>query len=480
MTTRPTVRHPAPHRHLQWLVRLLLLALGVLLGASPSARTAAAQEPPAGAEAAPAQIDEAAWSELQDWVSQLRGLPLLRPVPLVQLDPEAFRAREAAIYRAYLDPADLERTQQLLVGLGLLDPDDDLASIMVDLYSALPIGFYDTLDGTVYARASADPNGPLERVILAHEFTHALQDQHFNILRLYQQAEPNADRDQALSALVEGDALIVQEMYAATTQPDSPEEQVVQAQVYQEALQQVYVEARRALPFPLEALPQPVIQQVYTPYLDGPGFIHRVVGTPALTTFGAYGPAVERLFRRPPQSTAEILHPEKYLRGWQPARVDLPDLTGVLGDDWRLLRRQVVGELDHRSLLGRDLPAYAADEAAAGWAGNRAVALVDGAGQVATVSATRWDDADAAATWGTAFAAAIAARYGDDVTLVWAEQGRQIWEAPDQAILLDVQDNLSLTVQAPAIAQVEALADAALAAPPGAPSVTPQTTQPLP
>jgi hypothetical protein len=362
----------------------------------------------------------------------------------------------------------------------LLDPDDDLASIMVDLYSALPIGFYDTLDGTVYARASADPNGPLERVILAHEFTHALQDQHFNILRLYQQAEPNADRDQALSALVEGDALIVQEMYAATTQPDSPQEQMVQAQVYQEALQQVYVEARRALPFPLEALPQPVIQQVYTPYLDGPGFIHRVVGTPALTTFGAYGPAVERLFRRPPQSTAEILHPEKYLRGWQPARVDLPDLTGVLGDDWRLLRRQVVGELDHRSLLGRDLPAYAADEAAAGWAGNRAVALVDGTGQVATVSATRWDEADAADTWGTAFAAAIAARYGDDVTLVWAEQGRQIWEAPDQAILLDVQDNLSLTIQAPAIAQVETLADAALAAPPGAPSVTPQTTQPLP
>jgi hypothetical protein len=441
---------------------LLALALTTLV-ASPGAATAARQEPPTEDAAEPAVMDEASWQELQDWVSQLRGLPLLRPVPLVQLEPDAFRARQAEIYRAYLDPADLERTQQLLVGLGLLDPDDDLARIVVDLYSVLPIGYYDPLDGTVYARATADPNGPLERVILAHEFAHALQDQHFGVLRLYRQGPPNADREQAINALVEGDALIVQQMYAATTQPDSPEEQLVQAQVYQQALEQVYVEARRALPFPLEAVPQPVIRQVYTPYLDGPGFVHRIVGTAATTTFGRYGPAVERLFRRPPQSTAEILHPEKYLRGWQPAPVTLPDLTGVLDDGWRLLREQVIGELDHRSLLGRDLPAYWADQGAAGWAGNRAVALVDEAGQMATVSATRWDDANAAATWAEAFAASVAARYGDEATLLWAEQGRQIWAAADQAILLDVQGSLSLTIQAPTVAAAEALADAARA-----------------
>jgi hypothetical protein len=451
----------------------LLLALVL----ATTAATAAHQEPPEEDAAEPAVMDAATWGELQDWVSQLRGLPLLRPVPLVQLEPDAFRARQAEIYRAYLDPADLERTRQLLVGLGLLDPEDDLPSLLVDLYSALPIGYYDTLDGTVYARASADPNGPLERLILAHEFAHALQDQHFGVYRLYQQGTPNADRDQAINSLVEGDALIVQAMYAATTQPESPEEQVVQAQVYQQALEQVYVEARRALPFPLEAVPQPVIRQVYLPYLDGPGFIHRVVGTPATTTFGQYGPAVERLFRRPPQSTAEILHPEKYLRGWEPTRVELPDLTGVLGDGWGLLREQVIGELDHRSLLGRDLPADWADEAAAGWAGNRAVALVDDTGQMATLSATRWDDADAAATWATAFVASVAARYGDDATLLWAEQGRQIWATADQAILLDVQESLSLTVQAPTVAAAEALADAAEAArapaPPGSHARTP-------
>jgi hypothetical protein len=448
------------------LLRSLLSLFVVLLVASPGVgATASHQEAPPDDDVEATVMDEASWEGLQDWVSQLRGLPLLRPVPLVQLDPDTFRARQAEIYRAYLDPADLERTQQLLVGLGLLDPDDDLASILVDLYSALPIGYYDPLDGTIYARASADPNGPLERVILAHEFTHALQDQHFGVLRLYQEAAGNADHEQALNALMEGDALIVQQMYAATTQPDSPEEQLVQAQVYQQALEQVYVEARRALPFPLEAVPQPVIRQVYTPYLDGPGFVHRVVGTAATTTFGRYGTAVARLFRRPPQSTAEILHPEKYLRGWQPARVELPDLSGVLGDEWGILRQQVIGELDHRSLLGRDLPAYQADEAAAGWAGNRAVALVDETGQMATVSATRWDDADAAATWATAYATAVAARYDDDVTLLWAEQGRQVWGSADQAILIDVRGALTLTVQAPTVAAAEALADAAQAAP---------------
>ncbi len=441
----------------------LLVAL-VVTGAGARAAPSSQQAPGPGPEAQDADEalpDDSDWLQLQDWVSQLRGLSILRPVPRVELDDADFRAREAELYRAYTDPAELEQTRQLLVGLGLLDPDDDLAELLVDLYSALPIGFYDPLDRVVYTRSTIDPGGPLARVVLAHEFTHALQDQHFGILSLFPHTPANADRDQAVSALLEGDAIIVQEMYDATTQPDSPEAQAAQEEAYQQALQQVYQNIQQTLPIPFEAIPQPVVQQVYSPYLDGPGFIHAVVGTAPLTTFGAYGPAVDPLFRRPPQSTAEILHPDKYLRGWRPQPVDLPDLSDALGEDWHLVRRQVLGELDHRSLLARDLPADDAEQGADGWAGNRALVLADDAGETAAVSETRWDSAEQAAGWGGAFAAAVAARYGDDAALLWAENGRQIWRVPDQAILLEVAGERSLSVQAPTVADAETLADAA-------------------
>ncbi len=447
-------------RQLLGLALLVPLLFAVLLGGAASRAQEA--EPDTGPDEVTAEVlpDDPVWLELQDWVSQLRGLPVLRPVPRVALSLAAFRARQAELYRAYVDQTELDRLRDLLVGLGVLDDGVDLASVLVELYSALPLATYDPLDHTIYLRRSLDPAGPLGRMVLAHELTHALQDQHYNLQRLYRRPSDNADRDQAIAALLEGDAIIVQRMYLATTQPETEEEQVVQEAAFQEALEQVYAEIRETLSLDFERLPAPIVEQVYVPYLDGPGFIQRVVGAQALTEWGRYGPAVRPLFLRPPQSTAEVLHPEKYLRGWQPQPVELPDPASALGPDWLLLRRQVVGELDHRALLARDLPSDEAAAVAAGWAGNRALVLADGTGQMATVSATLWETPAAAAAWSEAYARAVAARAERQARLVWAEHGRRIWETPEQAILLEVLGDRSLHVQAPTVAAAEALADA--------------------
>jgi hypothetical protein len=460
----PAAAVTARARLASYLIAVCLLALALL---GPGAGPVASRQggPAAEADEDPDAVtvevlpDDPAWQELTEWVSQLRGLPILRPVPRVALSPAAFRARQADLYRAYLDQAEMDRTRQLLVGMGVLEPDADLPALLAEIYSVLPIGTYDALDKVIYLRRTVDPDGPLQRMILAHEFTHALQDQHYDLQRLYRRPSNNADRDQAISTLLEGDAIILQQMYLATTQPATEEEQAAQQQVYEQALQQVYVEIRQTLSFDFQALPTPVFQQVYTPYLDGPGFIHNIVGTAALTTWGQYGAEVRRLFLNPPQSTSQVLHPEKYRRGWQPTPIELRDPSGALGGDWQLLRRQVVGELDHRALLGRALPEAEAIAGADGWAGNRALVLADKAGQTATVSETRWDSGGEAAEWGGAFAAMLEARYEGAAKLLWADGGRRVWEAPDQAILLEVGGPRSLVVQAPTVADVEALAD---------------------
>jgi hypothetical protein len=440
---------PRSGLHLAWA-----LALGGALLASVLVRDtrAAAQAPePDAVELA----DDADWLVLQEWVSALRGLPRLRPVPRVLLSPAAFRERQAAIYRSYLDPVELEHTRRVLVRLGLLDPDDDLATALLSLYRALPIGFYDPASGVLYVRGT-QPHGPLDRLVLAHEYTHALQDQHFGLRALYP-PPPNADRDAAVSALIEGDALLVQEMYRLTTQPPTEEERAEQAAALEEAFAIVYSEIAQLVVW--EAIPAPAVQQLYFPYLDGPRWIHTVLGDGPLTTFGAYGPAVDALFRQPPQSTSQILHPEKYRARIAPRPVELPELASALGGDWQVLRRQVMGELEHRRLLGRYLGPDEADAAAAGWAGNRLVVLVNGAQEIASVSATVWDDTAAAARWDAAYQRWVEAR--GDATLVWAAAGRLVWDTPDGALLVERAGASTLLVHSPTVASAEALADRA-------------------
>jgi hypothetical protein len=406
--------------------------------------------------------DDSAWLELQDWVSQLRGLPILRDVPRLLLSPAAFRARQAAIYRAYLEQEDVDGARQLMVGLGLLEANDDLSSTLLDLRGALPIGLYDPASEALYVR-SADTDDPLERVILAHEFTHALQDQHYSILGLFPRPSDNPDRDLALTTLLEGDALIVQEMYRNTTLPASPLAQASQEQAQQRALEQVQREMRELVN--LEQVPQPVLRETYFPYLDGPSFIHAIVGTGALTTWGAYGPAMRDLFASPPRSTAEIMHPEKYRRRQRPVQVVLPDLPAALGSDWRLLRESVLGELGHQSLLARYLPPDRAQESAAGWAGNRTAVVAHQDGAIASLSESRWDSSREAAEWAAAYQDWMDARYGALAQVVWSEEGRLIWQLPGGAVALQTLADRTITASGPSVAIVDALTDAVAAAP---------------
>src|SRR5437764_1040388 len=100
---------------------LLLCAL-LVAGALPG-DAAPRQDPPAAeAEETPGEplAADAAWQELTAWVSQLRGLPQLRDVPRVLLAPAAYRERQAALYRDYLEQDALASAGQLRVGLGLL------------------------------------------------------------------------------------------------------------------------------------------------------------------------------------------------------------------------------------------------------------------------------------------------------------------------------------------------------------------------
>ena len=106
---------------------------------------------------------------------------------------------------------------------------------------------------------------------------------------------------------------------------------------------------------------------------------------------------MDGLFANPPDSTEQVLHPDKFASREKPVEVAFPtDLAARLGDGWKVSLEDTLGEVLLEVVL-RDGGASATNDAAAGWGGDR-VALVEGPGGAkAVVMDTAWDTADDAA-----------------------------------------------------------------------------------
>jgi hypothetical protein len=134
----------------------------------------------------------------------------------------------------------------------------------------------------------------------------------------------------------------------------------------------------------LDRLP-PILRQQFTfPYEDGLSFALR------LYLQGGWD-AINAAYRKLPDSTEQILHPEKYASGEKPVSVELPPVVERLGAGWKQSTTDTIGEFATRVWIEGGPSRAPADEAAAGWGGDR-VASYDGPdGAWAVAWKTAWD-----------------------------------------------------------------------------------------
>jgi hypothetical protein len=243
-------------------------------------------------------------------------------------------------------------------------------------------------------------------IVMAHELTHALQDQHFDLKSLPLEQTDDDDLALASQCVVEGDAMLA--MMAWTFHKrKSPADQVFSPLVAKAAIRSIDI---KSLPGgkKLMTCPPYVRESLIFPYLAGLAFSFEVAGKTK-----SFAPLDEAL-RNPPRSTEQILHPEK-LDGEKrddPQTLTLTDLAPALGDGYRLYYTNVLGEFGCRILFENEPAApkdetrsqarerkKAAETAAAGWDGDRfALYVKDGAPDVLVWIST-WDtpeDADQA------------------------------------------------------------------------------------
>jgi hypothetical protein len=267
--------------------------------------------PPARAAATPAH--PARWASqvapVAREVEKLRGLEFRRPVRVEFLADAAFGQR-VAIDQGKLSASeldDLRRSQAQLAAVGLVPPGFDLVDAVSSLQQSGALAFYDPETKKIAVRGKELT--PATEVTLAHELTHALQDQHFDLTTM-RRAATRAHASNALTALVEGDARRIDQLYAAQL----PTERRTS---YERARGEESVRATETIR--AAGIPDSLVVLFQSPYLLGPPML-------AVAESIDGEDAVDDLFRDPPRSESAFLTPLTLDGREDPLRVERPTL----------------------------------------------------------------------------------------------------------------------------------------------------------
>ncbi|MDQ5826383.1 MAG: hypothetical protein M3441_19505 [Chloroflexota bacterium] len=289
--------------------------------------------------------------QVEEDTSAVRGLEPKGDVPETFLTQSQMKGN---LLRDISEDYTQEEADQDTMELWLLrlvdDPELDMLQLQIDLLGEQVLGYYDPEKDEMYVLRNQSDLSPGSKQTLAHEFVHALQDQHFDLEKLLPEDSHDDDRSLAIRAVVEGDATMAGLSY-------------VRDYFSQAEIEEFLEESSSADTSVLNSAPAYLRESLYFPYDAGADFVNE------LLMMGGFQ-AVDEALADPPASTEQILHPDKYFDSPrdEPIQVPLPPLTDTLGAGWTMVDWGTLGEFDLRVILDENSAADP-DEAAAGWGG---------------------------------------------------------------------------------------------------------------
>jgi hypothetical protein len=343
-------------------------------------------------------------------VEELRKLDFEHPVKVRFLSEAAFEKQQRGD-RSDLSASDekeLQRTQSQLRALGLIGQEVDLFEAGNDISSSDVLAYYDPATKRVTVKGTGKL-APATKVTLAHELTHALQDQHFDLKRI-QRAAGKAHASSAARALIEGDAVRVEELYrdqlSAADRKAADQQSQADAAAAQDEAQ-------------AESVPSALLALFEAPYAFGPALVQ---------VADHLDGGIDDLFRHPPTREVEFLDPSTLVDHAEFRTVAQPKVTGT---EKKVGPSDVFGAFGLYLVLGSRLDLDDALRAADGWGGDAMISFERDAKQClrATFVGRDRGRTDAIATaldqWAASAppGAAQVDRGGGDVTLTACDTG---------------------------------------------------------
>jgi hypothetical protein len=392
--------------------------------------------PPSSQAPIPAEIQEQ-MDQIEQEVVLLRGIQPTGPVDRGLLSDADLRQY---VIDDFLDDYSEEEAAddvRTLALFGLIEPGYDLFGLYMELYSEQIAGFYDDEIKQMFVVQGAGFGGP-ERITYAHEYAHALQDQRYDLsegLGFNDDAcEADSERCAAVRALVEGDATLLEERWLVTYATDQDFQELLD--FYEDFVSPIF-----------DAAPAFLQDDFIFPYDSGYSFVEHF--------FLAGGwAAVDAVYENPPVSTEQILHPDRYPDD-KPVRLEAPDLASALGEGWRELDQDVLGEWFTQLTLVELISTDQAETAAAGWGGDYYVALFhDDRDHGALVLLSSWDTVRDAQELYEAFRTYGGVRFGERIQ---SSTTLTAWENAVEWSSLEISSDQTLWILAPTSAVGEAL-----------------------
>lgn len=329
--------------------------------------------------------------------SDIRELAILRPVK----SGAQSRAEIERMIVKNLDeqttPAEMHATELALRKLGLAPIDFQYRPFVVKLLTEQVAGYYDPKAQQFYLADWIELEG--QKPVMSHELTHALQDQHFNLRRFEKWPKGDSDAELAAHALIEGDATLAMTLYMAKNP--------LVALAFIRSLG-----ASNTASEQFKQAPRAIRDSLVFPYEQGSQWATSIYKQ------GGWS-AVSQAYAKLPQSSEQILHPEKYFAYETPTKVALPELRNLLGTNWKKIDYDVNGEWSFYLILDQFLNAPAESRrAAAGWAGDRYV-LYEGpkVGDILIAQLTVWDTESDAREFFDAYSKRTLRRYPEAVEI---------------------------------------------------------------
>ena len=412
------------HSACVFAIFLCICAVVVASPLLPSSAQPAPQQPATATAAARNAALVAATEEVLKETSELRQLSIVKPVQSSTQSREEIQRAIIKNLNEETSAADLHASEVILKKLGLAPADFNYRDMMVRLLTEQVAGYYEPKTQQFHLADWIDVDG--QRPVMAHELTHALQDQHFNLRRFEKWPKGDSDAELAAHSLIEGDATLAMVLYIASNP--------LRALTFLKSIGTMAGASQE-----LNKAPRAVRESLLFPYQEGLNW------TRELYRLGGWK-EVSDAFNTLPQSTEQILHPAKYLARETPVKVLLPDLAPLLnaaersqgsGDgrrnsttaasqrvsptpgsrlptpsSWKRISSDVEGEFGLFLILDQFLKSPAESRrAAAGWGGDRFDLYENATGEVVYVSISAWDTENDAREFFDAYAKRVQLQY---------------------------------------------------------------------
>jgi len=350
--------------------------------------------------------------------SELRELSILKSVKSGAQSRAEIERMVIKNLDAETTPAEMHAAEVLLRVFGLAPKEFAYRSFIIKLLTEQVAGYYDPKAQQFYLADWIELEG--QKPVMAHELTHALQDQHFNLKRFENWPKGDSDAELAAHALIEGDATLAMTLYMAKNPLVALA--FIRSLGAQEIASEQFKQAPRALR-----------ESLLFPYEEGSAWATQ------LYKRGGWE-MVSQAFTKLPQSSEQILHAEKYFSYEAPQKLTLPDLQSALGPAWKKLDYDVNGEWGCYLILNEFLnDAEESKQASVGWGGDRFALYETGKpDEVFVAQLTAWDTPLDAQEFFNAYARRTAKRYPDAKELK-SDDNRFEWQTSTGKVVMELR-----------------------------------------